>query len=91
MALGFALGYAMASSTMEITLLAFAHARENFGFSSRTVSCDPEESPRALLARIAPGVDLRHVAVALDHEYVSWDSPLGQARELALIPPVSGG
>ena len=76
---------------MEITILAFAHARENLGFSSRTVSCDPEESPRTLMARIAPGADLRHLAVALDSGYVSWDGPLGQARELALIPPVSGG
>ena len=76
---------------MEVTILAFAHARETFGFSSCTVACDPAESPRGLLQRIAPGVDLRHLAVALDHEYVSLDTPIGQARELALIPPVSGG
>jgi molybdopterin converting factor small subunit len=29
--------------------------------------------------------------VAVDGEYHEWDAPLGSAREVALIPPVSGG
>jgi molybdopterin converting factor small subunit len=29
--------------------------------------------------------------VALDHEYVDWDDPVGTASELAILPPVSGG
>ncbi len=76
---------------MEVTILAFAHAREAFGFSRRAVECDPAETPRAVLTRVAPGADLRHLAVAVDGEYTSLDAPLGSARELALIPPVSGG
>ena len=76
---------------MELTILAFAHAREAFGFSSRIVSCDPGETPRSILLRLAPAADLRHLAVALDSEYASLDEPIGRARELALIPPVSGG
>ena len=76
---------------MELTILAFAHAREAFGFSSRTVTCDPADTPRAILLRLLPEADLRHLAVALDSEYASLDGPVGQARELALIPPVSGG
>ena len=77
--------------TMELTVLAFAHARESFGFSSRIVPYDPDETPRVLLLRLSPAADLRHLAVAVDSEYVSMDEPIGQARELALIPPVSGG
>lgn len=76
---------------MELTILAFAHARETFGFSSRTVSCDSADTPRSILLRLSPAADLRHLAVALDSEYASLDAPIGQARELALIPPVSGG
>lgn len=76
---------------MELIILAFAHAREAFGFSSLTVSCEPGDTPRTILLRLAPAADLRHLAVALDSEYTSLDAPINHARELALIPPVSGG
>lgn len=77
---------------MEVTVLAFAQARETFGFSSRTVPCTPEETPRALLRRLAPGASVEHLAVAVDNEYTTFDTPLGgAAREMILIPPVSGG
>lgn len=76
---------------MEITILTFAQARETFGFSSRTVACAAEDTPRTILLRLAPGAELTHLRVALDHEYTTWDAPIGAARELALIPPVSGG
>lgn len=76
---------------MEIDLLAFAHVRETVGFSRRTVVCAPGETPRQLLGRLFPSLDLRHLAVALDNDYVPLDEPLRDGRELALIPPVSGG
>jgi molybdopterin converting factor small subunit len=79
------------SPLMELTILAFAHARLTFGFSSRTVAFDPAETPRGILLRLAPGADLQHLAVAVDSEYASLDDPIGPAGELALIPPVSGG
>ena len=55
------------------------------------MQCAPEETPRQILARLAPGFEAVAVRVAVDHEYHAWDSPIGQASELALIPPVSGG
>ena len=76
---------------LEITILTFAQARDTFGFSSRTVPAAPEDTPRAILQRLAPTADLTHLRAALDHEYVSWDAPVGAAKELAIIPPVSGG
>lgn len=76
---------------MELTVLAFAHARETFGFSSRRVAFDPSETPRQLLARLFPSADSGPLAIAVDREYASLDEPLGPAAELALIPPVSGG
>jgi sulfur-carrier protein len=95
--LGFSLGIrlrrVMGAADMELTVLAFAQAREAFGFSSRVVSCAPGETPRGVLERIAPGPAWTKLAlaVAVDGEYAAMDAPLGEARELALIPPVSGG
>lgn len=76
---------------MNITLLAFAQARDAFGFAERVVACAPEETPRDVLQRVAPDVSLEHLRVALDCEYATWDTPIGEAAELAIIPPVSGG
>lgn len=76
---------------MNLTILAFAQARDTFGFAERVVACAPEETLRVVVQRVAPGVSLEHLRVALDCEYVTWDTPIGEAAELAIIPPVSGG
>jgi molybdopterin synthase sulfur carrier subunit len=76
---------------MPITVLAFAQSQDLFGFSSREIPCDPADTPRSLLLRLRPDADLSHLRVALDCEFATWDTPLGSARELAIIPPVSGG
>ena len=76
---------------MQVKILAFAQARDQLGWPERLVECQPDETPRAILARLAPSVPLDLWRVAVDEEYHSWDAPLGQAREIALIPPVSGG
>ncbi len=76
---------------MNLTILVFAQARDAFGFAERAVPCAPEETPREVLQRVSPGVSLEHLRVALDCEYVTWDTPIGEAAELAIIPPVSGG
>ncbi|MES2568579.1 MAG: MoaD/ThiS family protein [Verrucomicrobiota bacterium] len=77
---------------MQLKLLAFAQAHDLLGFQERLVEVEPEETPRRLLGRLAPLFDAAGVRVAIDCEYCSWDTPIGaQARELAIIPPVSGG
>jgi molybdopterin converting factor small subunit len=76
---------------MPITVLAFAQSQDTFGFSSRAVPCEPDDTPRTLLLRLRPDADLTHLRVAVDCEFADWDTPLGPARELAVIPPVSGG
>jgi molybdopterin synthase sulfur carrier subunit len=76
---------------MQVKLLAFAQARDQLGWSERMVECAPEETPRAIVARVVSGVRFDAWRVAVDEEYHSWDAPLGSAREIALIPPVSGG
>ena len=76
---------------MQVTLFAFAQARDRLGFRERAVECAPAETPRAVLARVAPGFDVAALRVAVDAEYHDWDAPIGEATEIALIPPVSGG
>jgi molybdopterin synthase sulfur carrier subunit len=76
---------------MQLKILAFAHLPAQLGFRERMVECAEADTPRALLQRLAPTVDLATVRVAIDEEYRSWDEPIGPAHELALIPPVSGG
>ncbi len=76
---------------MQVKLLAFAQARDQLGWAERVVDCMPEETPRTVLARVAPELRLEIMRVAVDQEYTAWDAPIGAATEIALIPPVSGG
>ena len=76
---------------MEITLLAFAASSDSFGFSSRKIACSADDTPLTIVQRIAPEVNISSLRVALDCEFVTWETPIADARELAFIPPVSGG
>lgn len=76
---------------MQVKLLAFAQARDQLGWPERVVECEPTETPRAIVARVAPEARLDTWRVAVDEEYHSWDAVIGSAKEIALIPPVSGG
>jgi len=72
-------------------ILAFATARERAGFAELDIPVDPSETPRAILHRVAPQLPLANLRAAIDYEYCDWDTPVGAASELAIIPPVSGG
>lgn len=72
-------------------LLLFAAARKQAGFSELEVHATAADTPRTILQRSAPQLTLQGLRPALDYEYCSWDAPVGAARELAIIPPVSGG
>ncbi len=76
---------------MRLVLLSFATARDAFGFSQDEVECSTDDTPLTIVLRIAPHVSREFLRVALDGEFVSWDTPIGTSRELAFLPPVSGG
>jgi molybdopterin synthase sulfur carrier subunit len=84
-------GGAFTKRIMHVTLLAFAQAGDALGFRERVIECDALDSPRAILARIEPRLSMENLRVAVDEEYADWDRAIGEAREIALIPPVSGG
>ncbi len=77
---------------ISVKLLAFAQAADRLGWRDMLVECAPGETPREIIARIAPGFDPGTVRVAVNCEYSTWDDAVGPlAQELALLPPVSGG
>jgi len=77
---------------MKIKVLTFAQTRTQLGFDERVVDCESGETPRQIFRRIAPGFKPGNtIRIAVNQEYADWDRPVGNANELALIPPVSGG
>jgi len=77
---------------MKIKVLTFAQTRTQLGFDERVIEGDARETPREILRRIAPAFDPGNtIRIAVNQEYSDWDKPVGDAFELALIPPVSGG
>ena len=77
---------------MKITILTFAQTRTQLGFAEKAFDCEAGDTPREILRRVAPEFDPgQTIRVAVNQEYADWDRPVGQATELALIPPVSGG
>lgn len=72
-------------------ILAFAKSKDDFGFSEKEIEVSPTETPKQVVARIAPALEISGIRVALDCEFADWDSPVGDAKEMAFLPPVSGG
>jgi molybdopterin converting factor small subunit len=82
---------AIESGRVPIKLLAFAQAADHLGTREQMVDCTPEDTCRAIARKLAPNMPLEKMRVALDEEYVDWETPVGRASEMAISPPVSGG
>lgn len=81
-------------------LLYFAWVREAVGVGQESV--DPPEAVTSVaelvawLATRSPGhaaafADPAKLRAAIDQRFVPLDAPLGNAKEVALFPPVTGG
>lgn len=83
---------------MRVDVLYFAWLRERTGLGREAVDTQAAtvaalvEELRALSEGHALALsDLRAVRVALDRRLVALDSPLGDVREVAFFPPMTGG
>jgi molybdopterin converting factor small subunit len=77
---------------MKVTLLAFASAAQRLGWRTREMDAAPEATPAELFQRASAGFAPGVARVAVDGEYHDWEAAIGpDAREIAIIPPVSGG
>lgn len=78
---------------MSVTVLYFASLRDAAGISSEEVPT-PSSLP-GLYAQLRQrhGFSLKQedLRVAVDGAFSPWDAQLGTCREIAFIPPVSGG
>ncbi|MEM6477724.1 MAG: molybdopterin converting factor subunit 1 [Pseudomonadota bacterium] len=76
----------------------FAWVRERIGESGETITSEAR-TPGELIAELrrqgprhaAAFNDLTALRVAVDQELVDFDTPLGDAREIAFFPPMTGG
>lgn len=85
---------------MAMTMLYFAWVRESIGVGEETV--DPPDTVRTVADLVdwlrgrsrghaEAFADLGRLRAALDQEFVPLDALLGNSREVALFPPVTGG
>ncbi|MFG1477520.1 molybdopterin converting factor subunit 1 [Xanthobacter sp. V4C-4] len=81
-------------------ILYFAWLRERVGLAEETLDPPPAVVTVADLARWLAGRDDGHAAAfadpavvraALDRRHAKPDTPLGQTREVAFFPPMTGG
>ena len=77
---------------MEVTLLAFATAAERLGWRTRGVVAEPDNTPLELFRSVDGDFSPGTARVAVNGQYHDWTAAIGsEAREVAMIPPVSGG
>ncbi len=83
---------------MVVRVLLFAALREAAGAPIRSVSLADGATVGGLLGelsrlepRLAPLVEIPALRVAVNEQFASFDAPLCDGDEVALIPPVSGG
>ena len=79
-----------------INVLLFAGARAAAGAEQLTVTLEPDATGRDLRAALAATYPQLAALVAasrfaVDMAFIDDDQPLGETREVAWIPPVSGG
>lgn len=76
----------------KIQIVAWAQAKKDVGFESMDADFLPQETPLTLFERLEiPTKVVDYCRVAIDMEFSDWNTPLNEASELAIIPPVSGG
>jgi molybdopterin converting factor small subunit len=77
---------------MKVMLLAFASAAQRLGWREREMDAEADTTPLDLFQRANAGFSPAVARVAVNGNYHDWNAAIGaEAREVAIIPPVSGG
>ena len=81
---------------MKVEILYFASLRDRVGTGQETLELDPALDLNGLWDLLvwrhpALGEVVPRPMAACDREYASWDHRLEGVREVAFLPPVSGG
>lgn len=87
-------------SERSVRVVYFAWVRERIGRSEETVRLPEDVVTAGDLVRHLAGLDDEHahalqaaatIRVAVDQMHVPHDALIGEAREIALFPPMTGG
>lgn len=84
----------MSRSRKEVNILYFAALREQRGLSQEkvtTAAVTLEELYKELKSKFAFQLDTKVLRVAINDEFVGWDSDVRSGDNIAFIPPVAGG
>jgi len=79
---------------MQIEISYFAWLRERAGREAETVetsAATPAQLWTELDARHDFATERRHLRVAVNDAFSTWDTPLADGDRVVFIPPVSGG
>jgi molybdopterin converting factor small subunit len=77
---------------MKVTLLAFASAAQRLGWREHAIDAEAGATPLQLFQRASADFSPNAARVAVNGHYHDWNAAIGaDAREIAIIPPVSGG
>lgn len=83
---------------MTLDVLYFAWIRERVGHGAEAVETSAETVRDLIAELVAKGEhyevafsDLTALRAAVDQELVELDAPIGNAREVAFFPPMTGG
>jgi len=77
---------------MKALLMAWAHSKSIVGFEEKEIEYDPSETVYEVIDRVCGKADaLQFCRVAVNQRIHDWKSPIGNALEVAILPPVSGG
>lgn len=81
---------------MEVHVLLFAQLKDRIGAGEIALRLPTGSTGRDLQEVLGRGTPearplLEVSRLAVGQEYVSWDHPLRESDEVAVIPPVSGG
>jgi sulfur-carrier protein len=79
---------------MQLQVSYFAWLRERAGCDAETIrssAATPAQLWTELDARHDFGTDRRHLRVAVNDAFSTWDAALAEGDRVVFIPPVSGG
>ena len=75
---------------MTVTVHYYGLLAERRGLTDERVTT-AATTPAGLYAELELGVSISGLRAAVNDEFVSWDHPLTDGDQLALLPPMSGG
>jgi len=79
---------------MKVKMMYFASIRESVGISQEvleTKSTNADQLLHEIVEKYNLALSLEHIKIAINEEYVAFNTLLNEGDTVVLIPPVAGG